>query len=247
MSTGTFHKGRLHLICTPLGEAPLEQLLCVDTLRTSAALTHWIAESAKTCRAFLKQVDALQALGRPLQQIAIAELPKHQALTPDAARALLAPALAGADIGLVSEAGAPGVADPGALVVAAAHDLGVAVQPHVGPSSLLLALMGSGLNGQRFAFHGYLPKDTTARDTALRQLEAESARLDQTQLFIETPYRNAALWAALLRTLKPGTRLCVAAGLTTAQQQLRMQRVAQWRTGAPLEIDDVPAVFALLA
>ncbi|MDE2047203.1 MAG: SAM-dependent methyltransferase [Betaproteobacteria bacterium] len=233
---------------TPLGDdVPLQRLLPVEAVTRCATLQHWVAENAKTCRAFLKRVGAVQPLTLPLQQIDIVELPKHQALTAQAARALLAPAVAGHDMGLVSEAGAPGVADPGAAVVAAAHALGIAVQPWVGPSSLLLALMASGLNGQQFAFHGYLPREAAARGHKLQQLEADSARLAQTQLFIETPYRNDALLAALLQALKPATRVGVAAGLTTAQQWLCTRAVADWRLAPMPALHGVPTVFSLLA
>lgn len=241
-------RGRLLMICTPLGDAPLNAILPHAVITQAALTTHWIAENAKSCRAFIKQVGEHAALAQPLQAMSIQELPKHQALSRDAARALLAPALAGHDIALVSEAGAPGVADPGAIVAAAAHELGVDVLPAVGPSSLLLALMASGLNGQQFAFHGYLPKDTAARNKQLAEMQLYSHKYQQTQLFIETPYRNVALWQALLAALKGDVRLCVAVGLTTPAQYVHTQTVARWREQAALPpIDGVPTVFAFLA
>jgi 16S rRNA (cytidine1402-2'-O)-methyltransferase len=243
----TARRGALLLIPTPLGEPPAPLALPADALFACGRLRRWIAENAKTCRAFLKRVQAGQPLAVPLQQMAIDELPKHRPLSEEEARALLAPALAGEDIGLVSDAGAPGVADPGAVVVAQAHALGLAVAPCVGPSSIVLALMAGGLNGQRFAFHGYLPKHQAECGREIARLEQHSLQYQQTQLFIETPYRNLALLAALLATLRPTTRLCVAAGLTTPQQFIRMRAVAQWRRDAAAPIDGIPAVFALQA
>jgi 16S rRNA (cytidine1402-2'-O)-methyltransferase len=162
-------------------------------------------------------------------------------------KALLAPALAGHDLGLVSEAGLPAVADPGAALVEAAHAAGVPVLALPGPSSLLLALAASGLNGQSFAFVGYLPQDAAARTARLRELEALSRRQQQTQLFIETPYRNAALLSGLLAALNPGTRLSVACGLTLAGGWTRTDTVARWRERPAQMPDKLPAVFGLLA
>ena len=190
-------RGALYLVPNALdlgagGAAPrLDEVLPLGVLRVAARLGHWIVENAKTARAFLKRVDAVVPLGCPLQDIAIAELPRPpkggvRAVPPDTA-ALLAPALGGHDVGLLSEAGLPAVADPGAAVVAAAHVHGVEVVVLPGASSLLLALAASGLNGQSFAFVGYLPTDATARAVRIRELEARSRRLGQTQLMIETP------------------------------------------------------------
>ncbi|MBP6375629.1 MAG: SAM-dependent methyltransferase, partial [Giesbergeria sp.] len=161
------------------------------------------------------------------------------------ARPLLAAALAGHDIGLVSEAGMPAVADPGSSVVRAAHALGIAVVPLVGPVSLLLALAASGLNGQNFAFVGYLPQDSDERAQRIRALEALALKTHQTQLFIETPYRNAALLQALLHTLHPHTRLSVSSGLTLATSTTRSQSVQQWRDKPGGPDKNTPAVFAI--
>jgi 16S rRNA (cytidine1402-2'-O)-methyltransferase len=160
---------------------------------------------------------------------------------------LLAPALDGKDIGLMSDAGCPAVADPGARLVARAHALGVRVVPLVGPSSILLGLMGSGLNGQNFAFHGYLPSEKDARDRCLRALENESRQLDRTQIFIETPYRNEHLFAALLRVCQPSTRLCVARGLGCADEYLRTFAIADWRKTPPPALAKRPTLFLMLA
>ncbi|RYY70912.1 MAG: ribosomal RNA small subunit methyltransferase I, partial [Comamonadaceae bacterium] len=201
--------GRLYLVPAPLDFgcaelAPLTDALPAGTIAVAARLAHWICENAKSTRAYLKRVGELQPLAVPLQQQAIAELPREVHKKGDHgpggfdARGLLAAALDGHDIGLVSEAGMPAIADPGSSVVRAAHALGIEVVPLVGPVSLLLALAASGLNGQNFAFVGYLPQEPTARTQRIRELEALALRTGQSQLFIETPYRNLALWQALV-------------------------------------------------
>ena len=251
-------RGTLYLVPAPLdfgcaAPAPLDDVMPRRTLETAARLSHWICENAKTARAYLKRVDALHPLAVPLQQQQLQELPRevHKKGDHDPgrfdARALLAPALAGHDLGLLSEAGMPAVADPGASVVRAAHALGVAVAPLVGPVSLLLALAASGLNGQDFAFVGYLPQDAAARERRIRELEALALRSGQTQLFIETPYRNAALLQALARALQPATRLAVSAGLTLDGARTRSDSVERWRADALDGAPDArtPAVFAI--
>jgi 16S rRNA (cytidine1402-2'-O)-methyltransferase len=235
-----------------LAPVPLDEVLPAAVIRRAAALTHWAAEDAKTARAFLKRIDALVPLACPLQQIAIAELPRPRKGSREAVpaaewQALLAPALAGQGLGLISEAGLPAIADPGAALVEAAHAAGVPVMPLVGPSSLLLALAASGLEGQSFAFVGYAPQEPAARAARLRDLESLSRRLGQTQLLIETPYRNEALLGAMLEALAPTTRLAVSAGLTTAAAFSRSTAVADWRARPSPLPDKVPAVFALLA
>jgi len=231
---------------------PLSDDLPLGVIRIAARLTHWAAENAKTTRAFLKRVDAVVPLAQALQSVQIVELPRPQkgakpgAPSPDW-EALLAPALQGADMGLISEAGLPAVADPGAVLVDAAHRRGVKVVPLAGPSSLMLALAASGLNGQSFAFVGYLPVETSERSTRIRELEALSRRQCQTQLLIETPYRNEALLEALIITLTPATRLSVSCGLTLPSGWTRTDTVARWRAGTTTIPKDVPAVFALLA
>jgi 16S rRNA (cytidine1402-2'-O)-methyltransferase len=248
-------RGRLHLVPAPLDfgcavQVPLRQVLPEGTIQAAARLQHWICENAKSARAFLKRVDELHPLGAPLREQRISELPRevHKKGDHDGrfdAGALLAPALEGHDVGLLSEAGMPAVADPGSSVVRAAHQLGISVVPLVGPVSLLLALAASGLNGQDFAFVGYLPQDAAQRAQRIRELEALALRRGQTQLFIETPYRNAALWDALLKSLQPGTRVAVASGLTLPHEMVRAQAVSAWRREAPPLSNDTPAVFAL--
>lgn len=229
------------------GAVDLQDVLPLGVLRRAAALAHWAAEDAKTARAFLKRVDAVVPLAQPLQAIDIRELPRprkgsREPVPPAEWQALLAPALAGHDLGLISEAGLPAVADPGAALVAAAHAAGVPVLPLAGPSALLLALAASGLNGQDFAFHGYLPQDAGARAQRLRELEAASRR-GTAMIVIETPYRNAALLQAMLATLAPATRLSVSCGLTLPGGFTRSDRVAGWRAQPSQLPDRLPAVF----
>ncbi len=259
MSAAAPARGRLYLVPAPLDfgcetTAALPQALPAHTLATAARLTHWVCENAKSTRAYLKRVDALHPLALPLQEQHITELPREVHKKGDHggkgapvfdARPLLAPALAGHDMGLVSEAGMPAVADPGSSVVRAAHDLGVEVVPLVGPVSLLLALAASGLNGQNFAFVGYLPQDADERTQRIRALEALALKTGQTQLFIETPYRNTALLQALLQTLQPGTRLALASGLTLENARIRSQSVQQWRQRPEAPDKHTPVVFAL--
>lgn len=260
MSPSQAPMGTLYLVPAPLDfgcepTVPLTDVLPEATLRQAARLTHWVCENAKSTRAYLKRIDALHPLAAPLQAQDIRELPRavhkkgdHGA--PHSARAdaaaLLAPLRQGHDLGLMSEAGMPAIADPGSSLVRAAHDMGAPVVPLVGPVSLLLALAASGLNGQSFAFVGYLPTDAEARAQRIRALDSLARRSGQTQLFIETPYRNAALWQALLQHLQPDTRLAVAAGLSLPQAQLHSQSVSRWRQqNAPAPDKHTPAVYAI--
>ena len=248
-------KGRLLLVptpldfgCTPL--APITDVLPAATLSAAAQTTHWITENAKSTRAFLKRVGEHQPLAQPLQQQTITELPREVHKKGDHqggfdARPLLQAALAGHDIALVSEAGMPAVADPGSSVVRAAHDLGLQVVPLVGPVSLLLTLAASGLNGQNFAFVGYLPQDTGERAARLKQLENLALKTGQTQMWIETPYRNPAMMGALLQTLQPGTRLTIASGLTLASASIQSRSVAAWKKSPTGPDGQTPAVFAM--
>lgn len=230
--------GTLYLIPTPLGETPLNTVLPEETRAVACRLRHFVVEQAKTARAFLKQVGT----ELPIQQLHLAELNEHT--RAEALAALLAPLLDGHDVGLLSEAGCPAVADPGANLVRLAHRHGIAVKPLVGPSSILLALMASGLVGQRFAFHGYLPAKPEARAKAIRELEARAQREDAAQAFIETPYRNTALLDTLLSVCRPDTLLSVAVDLTTAEEFIRTQPVIDWRKALP-NLDKRPTVFLL--
>jgi 16S rRNA (cytidine1402-2'-O)-methyltransferase len=231
---------------------PIDDVLAAGVLRRAATIEHWAVENARSARAFLKRVGAIAPLARPLQSLDIRELPEPrkgsgEPVPASAWHELLAPAVRGSDLGLLSEAGTPAVADPGAGLVRAAHAAGVRVLPLAGPSALVLALAASGLNGQSFAFVGYLPQDAATRAGRLHELELASRRLGQTQLVIETPYRNRALLDALVATLAPATWLSVSCGLTLPGGWTRTDRVAAWRA-KPAELPNrVPAVFALLA
>jgi 16S rRNA (cytidine1402-2'-O)-methyltransferase len=247
--------GKLYLVPAPLdfgcaAQAPLRDVLPEATLVRASHLTHWICENAKTARAYLKRVGELHPLAAPMQELQITELPREVHKKGDHggtfdARPLLADALAGKDVGLLSEAGMPAVADPGSSVVRAAHELGIEVVPLVGPVSLLLALAASGLNGQNFAFVGYLPQEATERGKRIRELEALALKTGQSQLFIETPYRNAALWQALLQGLQQTTRLAVSSGLTLPQAQNRSMAVKAWKQQPPPLDNETPAVFLI--
>ncbi len=236
MSTGT-----LYLIPVPLGPVSPETQLHPAVLATIRPLTHFVVEQAKTARAFLKAAGT----DTPLQLLQLEELNEHT--RSNAINRLLDPLRNGHDIGLLSEAGCPAVADPGADLVALAQQENIRVVPLVGPSSLLLALMGSGLNGQRFSFQGYLPAKDVDRSKTLKELESESRKRKQTQLFIETPYRNQAMFDAVLQHCQPSTRLCVATDLTLPAESIRTRTIAQWKKETPPEIERRPTVFLILA
>jgi 16S rRNA (cytidine1402-2'-O)-methyltransferase len=237
--------GTLFLIPNTLGETEaLANVLPEQVQRITSQLDYFVAENAKTARAFLKLVGAQHPLSKPMQEIKIAELNVN---TPATALAdLLAPLLAGQDGGLVSEAGVPAVADPGADLVRLAHQHKIPVRPLVGPSSLLLAVMASGLNGQSFAFNGYLPTDPAQRDKRIKELELRSRKEKQTQLFIETPYRNAAMLEALVAACAPGTLVCVATDLSLPSETIRTMTAAQWKTAPAPDFHKKPTVFLLL-
>ena len=252
--------GTLFLIPNTLGDdARIEQLPWVlpnETLAQTSKLVHWIVEDAKTARAFLKAVDSVSPLACAIQEMQMSEWrgATRNAKYGDAVKPmdLLKPLIAGHDVGLMSEAGVPGVADPGAELVLAAHQLGARVKPLVGPSSILLGLMASGLNGQRFAFQGYIPHDAQDRIAKLKQLELESRKLGQTQIWIETPYRNTAMLMACLSTLAPQSMLCLGMDLSLKSEMITTLSIADWRKRFPNEaactsLQNRPAVFLLLA
>ncbi|WP_394755018.1 SAM-dependent methyltransferase [Rhodoferax sp.] len=247
--------GKLYLVPAPLdfgcaSEVDLRNTMPWGTLTVAARLQYWVCENAKSARAYLKRVNEITPLSVPLQTLHIQELPREVHKKGDHtgnfdARHLLDAAGQGHDVGLVSEAGMPAVADPGSSVVRAAHDLGIEVVPLTGPVSLLLALAASGLNGQNFAFVGYLPQDAAERAQRVRELESLALKTGQTQLFIETPYRNAAMLQTLLQTLQHNTRLAVCSGLTLSRGVCRSENIKSWRQRpSPLD-NSTPAVFAL--
>lgn len=234
-------RGRLVLVPNLLGIVPPENVLPARTIVLARGLAHFVVENAKPARQFLKSL----APDVPLRAIAIAEIGAEP--TPERCVELLAPTRAGQDLGLLSDAGCPGVADPGALLVAAAHREGITVVPLVGPSSILLALMASGMNGQGFAFHGYLPIAPEARVATITRIESESQRTGYAQLFIETPYRNVALVQAVVATCKPTTRLCVAADLTLDTESVESLAIRDWRRRDVARYAKRPAMFVLQA
>ena len=233
--------GTLYLIPVPLGAMAPQDCLAPNVLAIVRPLTHFVVEQAKTARAFLKASGTDQ----PLQTLQLAELNEHT--RREALAALLQPLLDGHDVGLLSEAGCPAIADPGADLVALAQERGLRVVPLIGPSSLLLALMASGLNGQCFAFHGYLPAKEAERAKALRDLENESRKKRQTQIFIETPYRNAALFDSFLANLQPRTRLTVATDISLPGEVIQTFSIQQWKKTAPPDVERRPTVFLMLA
>lgn len=232
--------GTLYLIPSPLGECALDAILPEAVRAIAARLDTFVVEHPKTARAFLKQIGT----HTPLQQLNLLVLDEH---TPETELAsLLAPLLAGKDVGLISEAGCPAVADPGSNLVRLAHQKNIRVVPLAGPSSILLSLMASGLSGQHFAFHGYLPVDKAERKKKLQELEQVSASRIETEIFIETPYRNRQMLEAIVDTCGANTSLCVAVDVTLAAEWIQTKTVAEWKKQLP-EIDKRPAVFLLLA
>lgn len=246
--------GTLYLIPNTLGATDavpgaLSHVIPGEVQALTARLDYFVAENAKTARAFLKLIAIDHPLARPLQEIEIAELNVN---TPAQALAgLLGPLLAGRDAGLVSEAGVPAVADPGADLVRLAHQHNIPVRPLVGPSSLLLAVMASGLNGQSFAFNGYLPTDAAQRAKRIKELESRSRSDKQTQLLIETPYRNGAMLEALASNCQPGTLICVATDLSLPTESIRTLTAGKWKTltasGQLPDFHKKPTVFLFLA
>ena len=230
--------GVLYLLPTGLGCTTPGLLLPAEWHEVVRGLDHFIAENPRTARAFLKQID----YPRPLNATMISRLDKNTA--PADIPALLAPLHRHINVGLLSEAGCPAVADPGALLVRMAHQQGMLVKPLVGPSAILLALMASGLNGQRFTFHGYLPIEQATRARRIRELEQQSIRDDATQIFIETPYRSDALLRALTGHCTPQTLLCVAVDLTQTTEEIITRPIAEWRGQLPT-LGKRPAVFLI--
>ena len=231
----------LYLIPVTLGNTPIEQVLPAYNKQVICNIRHFIVEEVRTARRFLKQVDR----DINIDELAFNPMGKHA----DAASfsKYLDALRNGEDMGVISEAGCPAVADPGADVVAIAQREGLKVVPLVGPSSILLAVMGSGFNGQSFAFHGYLPIAPTDRAKRLKQLESRSAAEHQTQLFIETPYRNHKIIADILSACNPRTRLCIASGLTTEKEYICSKTVKEWKQAPPPDLNKIPTIFAIYA
>ncbi len=234
-------RGTLYLLPCPIAAGSLDASLPAEVIATARRLEHFLVEDAKTARAFLKELGH----PKPIRDLAIDEI-GH---APPAERidAWLAPVVAGRDAAIVSEAGCPAIADPGGTLVAAAHARGIRVRPLVGPSSILLALMASGLDGQRFRFHGYLPVPAEERAASLKTLERESKARAETQVFIETPYRSTSMFDAVLAACAPSTRVAIAVDLTGPGEFVGMRTTQQWKAGERPSLQRQPAVFLLLA
>jgi len=249
------NKGKLYLVPAPLDfgceqQAPIQDVMPLKTLQIAARLGYFICENAKSTRAYLKRVSEQVELSQPVQALQITELPREVHKKGDHtgnfdARPLLKAAMDGHDIGLVSEAGMPAIADPGSSVVRAAHDLGIEVIALTGPMSLMLALASSGLNGQNFAFVGYLPQEGGDRNLRIKALESMALKTGQTQIFIETPYRNAALLQALLQTLQGNTRLAISCGLTLDTAWNKSATAEKWKKDKPAPPLGLPTVFCV--
>lgn len=230
--------GRLFLIPSPLGEGELNWIIPDHVKQCIANLTHFVVEHPKTARHFLKQIG----LQRPIQTITFQTLDKHTLVNE--LDTLLEPIYTGKDMGLLSEAGCPAIADPGANLVRIAHEKQIQVVPLVGPSSILLALMASGLNGQSFSFHGYLPIDRASCIEKIIQIESASLKLEQTQIFIETPYRNKKLFELLIAHCQRSTHLCIASNLTLQGEAIKTRSIKDWQTNSP-DFEKKPTVFLL--
>lgn len=234
-------KGTLYLIPVPLAEQAGKASYTLFHLELINHIKEYIVENEKTARKFLKEAG----LKTPQNQLLIHDYGKH-ARDKVNYQELFAAALKGDDVGLMSEAGCPGVADPGADVVFEAHKRGIKVVPLVGPSSILLSLMASGFNGQNFCFLGYLPIDKGARTKKIKDIEQESAREKRTQIFIETPFRNNQLLSELLKTAKPQTKLCIACNITADDEYIYTQTIEKWRN-QPIDLHKKPCIFLLFA
>lgn len=238
MNSTTNTKGRLYLIPITLGESNPDDVLPQTVKRAVELIDCYIVENEKTARKFIKSIvpEKVQATLR------LSTLNKHTEIAEH--NQMIQPCLEGINVGVMSEAGCPGVADPGAAIVKLAHEKGIQVIPLVGPSSILLAMMGSGMNGQSFAFNGYLPIDKSEKKAALKNFEKLSNDKNQSQLFIETPYRNNKLIEDLLQTLHPNTHLCIAADITLPTEYIKTMRVADWKK-AKIDLHNRPTIFIM--
>jgi len=231
---------KLYLIPSPLGENNPSEVLPRPVFDAIASITTYVVEEVRTARRFLSSAG----LRGHIEELEFHTLNEHT--TAEEVKSLL-PLFRKGDVGLISEAGLPAVADPGAALVALCHEAGIEVVPLVGPSSLMMALMSSGLNGQSFAFRGYIPAKTDERRAALKQLEKDSSRFNQSQIMIETPYRSDALLADMIAVLSPDTKVCIAADITLPTQTIRTLSVKNWRKEQNFTIGKRPCVFIILA
>lgn len=231
-------QGKLFLIPNVLAENTAEEVITPQVKEVIADTKVFLVENLRTARRYISSLK----LGVNLEEVHMEILDKNTA--PESINRLLQPLFKGADVGIISEAGCPGIADPGALAVAHAHTRGIQVVPLSGPSSMFLALMGSGFSGQSFAFHGYLPIDKKERATALKKLEAESLREKRAQIFMETPFRNNQLLEDLTRTLSPQTKLCIAKNLTAKDELIQTKNIQDWKK-SPIDLHKIPTVFII--
>lgn len=232
-------KGKLYLIPTIIADDTQQIVIPAQVKNVLPSIHYFLAEEVRTARRYLSSLKVFESI-EALHFRVLDKKTKESEL-----KEFFKPVEEGHHLGVLSESGCPGVADPGALAVKFAHEQGITVVPLVGPSSLLLALMASGLNGQKFAFHGYLPIDSKDRQQAIRELEKESKQKNQTQLFIETPYRNQAVLNDLIKTLSPATKLCVAYDITGSNELIQMKAVSEWRK-QKLTLGKLPCVFLVL-
>lgn len=233
--------GTLYLIPVTLGNEAYDNVLPADVVSIARGLDVFVVENERSARRFLSSIKTI----KPVRELELFTLNEH---TVDKdIPALLAPLLAGKDMGVMSEAGCPGIADPGAMLVALAHRHGVRVKPLVGPSSILLALIASGLDGQRFSFLGYLPAEKSARISKLKEIEKRSEKADETQIFIETPYRNQHLFEDILANCLPQSRLCIATNITLESESIQTKSIAEWKKATAPDLNKQPTVFLILA
>lgn len=232
------NKGSLYLIPSTLYENTQDRVINLQTRETLKKIEYLMVENIRSARRFISSLN----IGREIDSYFFEQLDKNT--TPMEAERLLKPLLGGKDGGVISEAGCPGIADPGSLAVEAAHRLDIRVVPVSGPSSIMLALMASGFNGQKFAFHGYLPIDKQKRAAAIRQLEKNAAKFDETQIFMETPYRNNQMLADILKNCEASTRLCIAKSLTGEREWIKTRTIAEWAREIP-DLHKEPVIFII--
>ena len=223
MTTPNQNKGILYLIPTPLGDNSPFEVLPISVKKIVEELKYFIVENEKIARRFIKKIIP----GKNQEELVL--FPLNKFTTQEELNSYIRPCLDGISMGLLSDAGCPGIADPGAVIVSKAHKLGITVKPHIGPSSIILAMMSSGMNGQNFAFNGYLPVDKKQRTQSLIKYQRHSYKEEQAQLFIETPYRSGTLFAEMIKVLDPNTRLCVACDLSLLSEYIKTQSVLEWK------------------
>ena len=238
MTTPNQNKGILYLIPTPIGDNSSFEVLPISVKKIVEELKYFIVENEKIARRFIKKIIP----GKNQEELVL--FPLNKFTTQEELNSYIRPCLDGISMGLLSDAGCPGIADPGAVIVSKAHKLGITVKPHIGPSSIILAMMSSGMNGQNFAFNGYLPVDKKQRTQSLIKYQRHSYKEEQAQLFIETPYRSGTLFAEMIKVLDPNTRLCVACDLSLLSEYIKTQSVLEWKKSRP-KLNKRPCIFIL--